>query len=271
VKFGLFPDMSEAEYRASKAVSCSALKRFDRAPALARWPQPETESMRAGRRIHAGVLEAWQFDGRYVRTDLDRRGTKAWQEEESAAAADGRILLKASEYDAIALIRDAVHAHPTARELLAPGLMTETAVFWRDTLTGAACRARMDGIRRDMRLIVDVKTTGDASAWKFARTAAEMKLHWQAAWYLEGLGMAPGGFQPEAMLFIAIERDAPHLIAVYELPPPAIMAGRDQVRRALDGYLACEAAGEWPGYPPQITPLHLPDWAMRTDEEETTA
>jgi hypothetical protein len=264
---GIYPDMDEATYRAAPAVSCSTLKRFADAPAKAHVALPETDSMRAGRLIHSAVMEAWSFDARYQRTDLDRRGTEAWQEEEAAALSTGRTLIKTAEYDKLAAIRDAVHAHPTARELLAPGLTTETAVFWDDPLTGARCRARMDGIRRDMQLVLDVKTTGDASPREFARSAAKLRMHWQAAWYLDGIAAAPGGFRPEAFLFIAVERDAPHLIAVYELPTDAIDAGRRQIRAALHGYLECERRGEWPGYPPTITPLHLPEWALINDEE----
>lgn len=264
---GIYPDMDEATYRGARAVSCSTLKRFADAPAKAHVSLPETDSMRAGRLIHSAVMEAWSFDARYQRTDLDRRGTKAWQEEEAAALSTGRTLIKASEYEQMAVIRDAVHAHPTARELLAPGLTTETAVFWDDPVTGARCRARMDGIRRDMRLILDVKTTRDASPRKFARSAAELRMHWQDAWYRDGIAAAPGGFRPDGFLFLAVERDAPHLIAVYEMPEDTVEAGRRQVRAALHGYLDCERRGEWPGYPTSITPLHLPEWATISDEE----
>ena len=267
MKPGIYPALSDADYRAVDAVSCSTLKRFAKVPALAHVARPDTDAMRAGRVIHSAVLEAWSFDARYAATDLDRRGTKAWQEEEAAAASAGKILIKRAEYDSLAVLRDAVHAHPIARDLLAPGLTTETAAIWQDPVTGRLCRGRMDGIRRDMRCIIDVKTTTDAGPFKFARAAADLRMHWQAAWYLDGLAVAPGGFRPDAFLFIAVERDAPHLIAVYELPAEAIEAGRTQVREAFGRYLDCERRGEWPGYPNAITPLHLPEWAMATEEE----
>jgi hypothetical protein len=268
VKPGIYPDLPDADYRATRAVSCSTLKRFAEAPAKAHVSRPDTDAMRAGRLIHSAVMEAWSFDSRYRRTSLERRGTKAWQEEEAAAAAEGCALLKDAEYDRLAAIRDAVHAHPTARDLLAPGLTTETAVIWEDPITGAPCRARMDGIRRDLRLILDVKTTGDASPRRFARSAGDLRMHWQDAWYRDGLAAAPGGFRPDAFLFIAVERDAPHLIAVYELPADAVEAGRRQIREALHRYLECERRGEWPGYPTGITPLHLPEWALLSEEIE---
>lgn len=266
MKPGIYPDLPDADYRAVDAVSCSTLKRFAEAPAKALVAPPETDAMRAGRLLHSAVLEAWSFDTRYQRTALDRCGTKAWQKEEAAALSAGRTLLKDAEYDRLAAVRDAVHAHPVARELLAPGLTTETAVIWTDPVTGRLCRGKMDGIRRDMRLILDVKTTGDASPREFARSAARLRMHWQDAWYRDGIAAAPGGFKPDAFIFLAIERDAPHLIAAYELTADAVAAGRAQVREALDGYLHCERRGEWPGYPPAITPLHLPEWAIASEE-----
>lgn len=266
MKPGIYPDLPDADYRAAKAVSCSVLKRFADAPAKALVPSTDSAAMSAGRLVHSAVLEAHAFDTRYVRADLDRRGTKAWQEASAAALADGKTLLKTEEWEMLAAIRDAVHSHPTARELLAPSLTTETAVFWEDPITGAACRAKMDGVRRDMRIVLDVKTTADASARRFAKSAADLRMHWQAAWYLDGVAAAPGGFQPDAFLFIAVEREAPHLIAVYELPVETVAAGRSQIRTALHGYLECKRSGHWPGYAPGIIPLHLPEWAIISEE-----
>lgn len=264
---GLYPDLPDADYRAAGGVSCSVLKRFARAPALAHAPQATTDAMRAGQRLHAAVLEAWQFDTRYAVTDLDRRGTKAWQEAEAEAIADGRTLLKRAEWEDAARIRDAVHAHPVARDLLAPGLTTETAAFWTDREHDCLCRGRLDAVRRDLRVLVDVKTTGDAGPWKFSKSAADLKIHWQAAWYLDGIAAAPGGFRPDGFVVLAIEREAPFLIAAYEFGVEELRAGRAQVRDALRQYLECEKAGRWPGYPETITPLHLPAWALLDKEE----
>jgi hypothetical protein len=265
---GIYPTMPEAEYRSTRAVSCSTLKRFAEAPAKAHVARADTDAMRAGRLIHAAVLEAWSFDARYQRTDLDRRGTKAWQEEEAAAASEGRQLVKAAEWDQAAAIRDAVMAHPTARELLAPGLEPEASVFWRDEATGLLCRARADGLRRADRVVVDVKTTLDASPDEFARGAGKWKHHWQEAFYRAGLASAPGGFVADRFVFIAVERDAPNLIGLYELSPSAVAQGEREVMAALREYAECERTGIWPGYAEQVVMLDLPAWAM--EEEYVT-
>ena len=179
MKPGIYPDLADDIYRATKAVSCSVLKRFAEAPAKALVPSKDSEAMTAGRLIHSALLEPHKFEDRYARTDLDRRGTKAWQAAEEEAGC--RQLLKQDEFDKLATIRDAVMSHPTARELLAPGLEPEASLFWRDDATGLLCRGRVDGLRRDQRLIVDVKTTVDASPPEFVKSAGNYRHHWQEA------------------------------------------------------------------------------------------
>lgn len=259
---GIYPDLADADYRATDAVSVSTLKRFSEAPAKAHVSRPDTDAMRAGRVIHTAVLEAWSFDARYERTELDRRGTKAWQEEEAAALSAGRQLLKAAEWQQAAAIRDAVLAHPTARELLAPGLEAEASIFWTDRDTGLACRARADGIRRADRIIVDVKTTVDASPEEFSRGAGKWRHHWQEAFYRAGLAAAPGGFVADRFVFLAVEREPPHLIGLYELSPSAVLQGEREVMAALRDYAECKRAGVWPGYAEQVLMIDLPAWAM---------
>lgn len=263
LKPGIYPDMPDADYRATKAVSCSVLKRFAEAPAKALVPSKDTEAMTAGRLIHSALLEPHKFEGRYAKTDLDRRGTKAWQAAQEEAGC--RQLLKADEFDKMATLRDAVLAHPTARELLAPGLEAEASMFWRDEVTGLFCRGRVDGLRRDQRLIVDVKTTVDASPPEFAKSAGNYRHHWQEAFYRHGVKSAPGGFEADRFIFIAVEREPPFLIGIYELSPSAVAQGDREVMRALHEYAECERTGIWPGYAPEIVMVDLPIWAM---EEE---
>jgi hypothetical protein len=227
--------MPEAEYRSTRAVSCSTLKRFAEAPAKAHVSRADSDAMRAGRLIHTAVLEAHTLHYLYAVTTLDRRGTKAWQEEEAIAISEGRQLLKRDDYELAMRVRDSVLTHPVARDLLRPGLLTEASVFWEDAETGLACRARMDGIRHDRAVILDVKTTVDASPDEFSRSAAKFRHHWQEAFYRRGIASAPGGFRPEAFVFIAVEREAPHLVAVYELSPMARSQGDREVSGRASG------------------------------------
>jgi len=53
---GIYPGLSEADYRATRAVSCSTLQRFAEAPAKALVPSKDSAAMSAGRLIHSALL-----------------------------------------------------------------------------------------------------------------------------------------------------------------------------------------------------------------------
>lgn len=259
---GIYPGIEHEDYLAAPGVSVSLLKRFAVAPAKAKYgvKGDEKPHLQRGTLTHCAVLEPHDLERRFTPTDLDRTGTKAWAEAEIAAG--GRRLVKRAEWEIAARMRDAVLAHPVAAQLLAPGnaLETETSFWWTDTPTGTLCRGRADGVRHDYKALFDVKTTQDASGRGFADAVARYKYSWQAAHYLDGYGAA-GGFQPAAFIFIAVESEAPHLVATYELDPSDLAAARGQVRAQLDRFAECVRTDTWPGYPDDLQTLTLPAWA----------
>lgn len=261
---GSYPALTFDAYAAAPGVSNSMLKRFAKAPAKARFGVwKETPALEMGSLVHTAVLEPWALEERYASTDLERRGTKAWAEEE--ARAGNRTLVKWHDFaDAIAM-RDAVMAHPVAGALIAPGLVVEQSIFWHDEATGLLRKARPDGLRRDLRVAVDVKTCVDASATEFGWAAHKFGYDWQAAGYCDGIEIAEG-WRPDAFIFIAVEKEAPHLVAAYEILPEDIARAAANVADALARWAECEkaeAAGAepraaWPGYPNNLSPLSLP-------------
>jgi exodeoxyribonuclease VIII len=78
---------------------------------------------------------------------------------------------------------DAVNAHPAASQLLA-GAERELSLFWTDARYHVPCKARYDA--RNHGLVMDLKTTQDASPEGFARQAANLLYHCQAAHYFSG-------------------------------------------------------------------------------------
>lgn len=122
---GLYDGVVDYRYHNSAGISVSSLKVFAKAPAkLKAGPvKEETAAMQMGSLVHTAILEPQLLEARYKPTDLDRRGTKAWDLAEEGAG--GRELIKREDWDAARRMRDAAHAHPTAAELLKPGLLTE--------------------------------------------------------------------------------------------------------------------------------------------------
>lgn len=257
---GLYSGLSFEGYRATDALSISTLKVFAKAPAKLLAEEETSRAATLGSLTHTATLEPDALDARF-RVGPDARGnSNAWKAALAEAEADGVELIRADDWRAALAMRDAVLKHPVASALLSgPGLV-EASAFWEDPLTGVPCRARPDRLCESSRVIVDVKTAADGSPWEFARAAARMKYHWQAASYLDA--MRHLGWEPAAFVFLVVEKDAPFIVSAYELEREALEAGRRQVADALAYYAECRRENRWPGYVEGIAPLALPSYAL---------
>src|SRR5690606_34623813 len=122
-----------------------------------------------------------------------------------------------------------VLAHPEARRLLELDGHSEVSVFAADPETGVRCRARID--RLNAEAAIDVKTvSGSVSRIEFGREAARYDYPVQAAWYLDALEWV--GEPEREWRFIAIEKAAPHLVAVHKLDDVTLLTARQRAAQA---------------------------------------
>jgi hypothetical protein len=264
------PPMNNTDYHAHAAISKSHLDQVAKSP-LHYWaryldpnrvvPEP-TPAMAIGSAVHTHVLELDQWDARYVSAPdgIDRR-TKAGKAEWEAftTAATGRTVLPKADADLVMRMAHSVFTHPAAAMLLALPGKAETTHMWTDAATGLQCKCRPDWLTDDGRLLVDLKTTEDASPRGFAKSIAQWRYHVQASWYLDGIEQATGT-RPEQFLFLCVEKKAPYAVAVYAADAEMIAAGAQTAARDLDVLATCKAANAWPGYSDQIEPISLPPW-----------
>jgi len=260
---GIYGDIPEHLYHSGPGISISTLKRFAKAPAKALVQRKETASLRFGTLTHFAILQPELLASRYHVVNLPRLNArdKAYKAEQERAG--GRNIVQQKDWDNAMRISDAVRQHSVAREILAEGLLIEQSAYWTDPETGLLCRSRMDIVRPDMAVIGDLKSTADASPEEFARSVANYGYDWQNAHYVDGIGLAPGGFDANAFLFIAVEPEPPFLVGVYELKPDDIERARDMVRTQMRAYAQCTATNTWPGYPLGVVSLDLPGWYQR--------
>jgi len=257
--------LSNADYHAHSAVSKSHLDKVSRSAAHYwaayldpnREPPEPTPAMVLGTALHTAVLEPNLWDEQFVVPPqaFDRR-TKAGKELAQAfeAEAQGKTVLTPDDGDRIRRMADAVHQHPASSFLLDLPGTREASYFWTDDDTGLECKCRPDWHSADRRILVDVKTTKDASPREFARSVAAFRYHVQANWYQRPFPEA------EQFLFIAVESQAPHLVAVYAATPEMVAAGGRAADRDLRQIASCRLTGVWPGYSDQIQPIDLPAW-----------
>lgn len=257
-------DLTNAEYHASPAISKSGLDLIRKAPALYAYrrenPTEQTPAMRLGTLTHTAVLEPHLFGPSViVRPEgIDRRtsaGKADWAAFEIMA--EGREILTVEEEAKLCQIQQAVHNHPAAAKALAGSLTIEQSIFW--DADGIACRCRPDAVTAKG-VIVDLKTTRDASPEGFAKSIAQYRYHVQAAYYSDGyeaaFGEAPRGF-----VFIAVETEPPYLVAVYVASEAMTQRGRVDYQTDLDTFRRCQDAGTWPGYSEAPLTIDLPKWA----------
>jgi hypothetical protein len=258
-------DLSNAEYHAMQAVSKSQLDLIKKAPALYKWrlenKQPPTPAMILGTLTHTAILEPERFDDEVmVAPKIDRRTSAGKAEWEAfQIAAEGKELIDADEMDRLRAMRASVHAHPAAAKALAQIAAVEQSIFWTDPETGLDCRCRPDGVTH-AGVIVDLKTTKDASPEQFARSIASYRYHVQAAFYSDGM-QALTGEPPKGFAFIAVETEPPFLVAVYVASAAMILRGRADYQADLATLRECRATDTWPGYSTSPLTLDLPKWA----------
>tara|TARA_R100000458_G_C8274625_1_gene249620 strand:- start:1631 stop:2515 length:885 start_codon:yes stop_codon:yes gene_type:complete len=268
-------ELSNDDYHSGPGISKSSLDLVDRSP-LHYWHKKigpgkegafETPAMRLGSLAHLAILEPELMATTVaVMPQCDRR-TKAGKEEYAKALedaeAEGKQLVTASDYATVTAMKRAVKQHPLASELLRGGTR-EGSFFWTDQMTGQLCKCRPDLIDRERRFAIDLKTTTDASAESFKRSAAKYRYGVQAAWYSDGASECLGYTAVDTFVILAVETIAPYGVALYELGQDWIMTGQEMYRRDLNTLARCLETDKWPSYSQSIVPLSMPPWAARS-------
>ena len=261
-------NQSAAEYHADPGCAASRLKQFQRSAAHMRYamdnPQEPTQAMIIGSATHSAILEPVLFAKEWGRLPEGDGRSKAVKEAKAELITQFGVgqVLKPDVYDNILAMRDSVLSNALPLDLL-DGADTEVSHYW--TENDVECKARIAALPGEDSMwsdcVVDIKTTANASPEEFRRSCFNFSYHIQCQHYLSAANR--GRF-----IFIVVERDAPHCVAIYELDDDALELGRETREFLLGQWALCEAeeaAGgpdAWPGFPcEEIQELSLPGWA----------
>ena len=223
--------------------------------------QEPTPAMIMGTAVHTAVLEPDLFPSEVIESpEFDRRSKVGKAEYEAFQLEHkGRIVLAPEDYATCLAIRDAVHLHPVAGGLLQGG-QAEQSFYADDPETGMKIKCRVDYLHNSGEMIIDLKTTDDASPAGFGKSAANFRYPIQTAWY-NGVLDAAFGEHPQDWVFLAIEKRKPYAVGIYFMEPDIVARAEIAARRDFMRIVECKRSGEWPDYGIEPQPLVLPGWS----------
>ena len=213
--------------------------------------EKKTAALTVGGAFHCRILEPGEWGKRYaIAPSTDRRtkdGKEIWTRFQENHK-DYEIITRDEDY-MIERMTDAIWAHNQASLILKKLTITEQ-VFTHDDL-----KCKPDGIT-SLNIVVDLKTTDDASPYAFGRSAAKYRYDVQAALYTDVL--EANGHIVEGFVFIAVEKNPPYAVAVYVIEDEDIARGREKYLENLKTWRECKATNKWPGY--TMGKLMLPNY-----------
>lgn len=265
-KPGIYNSIGFDEYRAIDAINASALKHAVKSPAHYRYARTakreQTESQSFGEALHLAVLEPERYTTVVaVSPKFDRRTKQGKADAEAFAAANvGKTIIDEADAEAINAMRESCLACPAVRQIIGASGQCEATALWREAGVDLDAKARFDRISFGAKCIADVKTARDASPEGFARACAQYQYHFSAAWYMRGaLALTSHPFR---FTWIALEKEPPYAVAVYEPTERMLDVANNQIESALRRVKDCEETGVYPAYASESTPIDLPEWAV---------
>lgn len=294
MKPGIYYDLPAEEYHAVDAVSNSLLSEFRSCPKRAKYymenGRESTKAMQFGTLMHWGVLEPDKFRDRTViarqcesTTGKGTRCTRFGVKQDDKGKyycgtfhgkhlpdPEGQVV-KPDDITRIRGAYEAVQNDAKGFTLTTGDGNNEVSLFWIDPGTSLLCKARVDRIAQVSggNILVDLKTTRDASPYSFSKSVKDYGYYRQCSWYLFGANEL--GLEPEAFYFVVVESKPPFMSAVYDLTDETINHGWDEIAAMLPRYAECKKTNTWPGYTDEeITSLALPSFAQYEIEQVRT-
>ena len=222
----------------------------------------QTKAMADGTAVHAFFLERDKFKTDFIIKPADMRlNTKAGKE--WAQEHQSKIIIDSELGNNLYEMEKSFMDSP-ARLIYDKQGQSELSYFWDDLgLVKGKCRP--DWISNDGNIVVDIKTTTDASPYGFQKSIANWGYHLQLGWYLRGLQKL--GLPAKEFIFIAIEKTPPFSVGVYRANKDMITYASDEINNLVYDIDESLKSDDFPDYTPEIMDLGLPNW-MNPKEPE---
>jgi len=262
---GWHNDVSNSAYHSGPGISKSGLDLVHKSiNHFLGAKKEETDAMTLGTAVHAAILEPHTWPGQFVRgPDVDRR-TAEWKTAAGKAQANGLTIMKSDDFDKVELMATAVLSHmdPAIALIKDAAGIAEGSLYQADPRTGLLIRCRPDYLVPDHHLIIDLKTTKDASPDEFARSCGNFRYDVQDAMYTQMVSHAFGG--DWKFIFVAVENTPPYNVGVYELSAADKDFGHQTYRADLNKFAQwVEGYEQNTGYLERRSTISIPGYFRR--------
>lgn len=262
-------DLAIEKYHAHSSISRSGLMLIKKSPLhyydkyiANNSDDTQSKALVFGNAFHTLVLEPKKFTDRFgIVPDVDRRTT------------EGKILyasfldilqdkqpITKNEFETLKKMTASIESSDLGKQLIAD-CEIESSLFWIETETKMNCKSRPDIWHSNM--IVDLKTTFDASPPAFSRQIGEYGYHIQAAMIQDAIYTITGKLIKD-FIFLAVEKTQPFAVGIYQLNEESIEKGREEFLRYLNIYKESMTNNYWPSY--KIQMLGLPSYFLKKGE-----
>jgi hypothetical protein len=280
LKVGVFYDVPFEEYLSWDAISNSRMGLAKKSGLHFKYgfKGEPTNAMRLGSLVHTGVLEPLAIAKRYCfmpdYASDPRNTTKSGERSFSSATTfvrtmeeayrslnNDKTIVSEDEYNKMIGLVGGVSANTIAKDLLSRG-SAEVSIVWIDEATGLNCKIRADWLCTEGEVVVDLKTTQDAS--NFEKSIVNFGYHRQMAFYLRGIKQVLN--IDVVPWIIAIESSAPYGCRTAPMDSEALAIGQIEVDELLQFIAECKATDVWPGYTNPAS-WSVPNWYKKTDSD----
>lgn len=227
--------------------------------------QSETPALIFGRALHSALFEPNDFKKSYVVAPegIDRRTKegKAWY----ATNSDVTVLTHDNMIDINKMI-ESVESHPLYNDMFFNNLIVETPIIWSNEF-----RMKADGMlapcdQYPNGLIIDLKSTINASNREFINQSIKLGYHIQAAHYATGFMQHFETTHPPEFVFIAVEKSAPYLCQYFQIDDELLNIGFEIVDDLIVKIRHAQETGIWSGYSDAMQTMTAPNWLLKDDD-----
>lgn len=269
---GIYPSVPMHSYLGWDAVSSHDCKLMLRSPEHYAHAKAKdvirSQAMNFGTACHTWVLEGPEAAAATIAVkpdDIDRR-TKVGKERfaEFEKSAGGKTIISGSDARHIARIKGNISNHELASEYLDLCDKREWSCLAKHNTTGLALRGRPDAFCQE--LVIDLKTTQDASPDAFSKSIQAFGYHIQAFAYLFMLRQLGAIVSTARFAFIAVEKLPPYQVEVYELDAEDIIRGGELYTYALQLISECKTHNRFTSDTTTRKTIGLPRYARQAHD-----